>query len=404
MTVRKDGKNRESLIILICYMFGIVLAHISIKGKCIMDFNEQKKGIVIGVVLTVMSFYTFNCLFSPQISKQQGKIEQTHANKLLNEPLGLYTGSENIRDKTPHNRKKRTARKKDKAHNKNAIAETRKNEIHATKDNEKKEDKQEEEKTEEDNENTDIDTDNSYLAKEQYNNESPESSGIAGISGSIYTAYTSEGNNNTGELDTIEEWLAYFVAGDLSSIEKFTNAYLSQKISRDLFYSVIEELLTNFRASLKRYGSIALNKTPSPESFEHLVHITESNHHEQEVQNRAIKAFNTYTHIDRVSIIIDILSSPKDDVKLKAIQVAVDSAQSNLRPSNNLVSQESRQRQRVSSQENNMDKYKNIKNKAFYESLKSRLENLAQQDHNSTVRDQAEQAVNTINELLQQFS
>ena len=212
--------------------------------------------------------------------------------------------------------------------------------------------------------------------------------------------HTPEKNDTTTEFDTIEEWIAYFVnAQALSSIDKFTNAYLSQEISGELFYGVIEELLTNFRTKLKHYGIIALNKTPSPESFDHLVHIIESDHHEQAVQNRTAQGFNMYTHPNYVGTIINTLSSPKDGVRLKAIQVAVKSAQINLRANDNPASREPQSRQRTLSQGNNIDKYTNF---FSYQSLKIKLESMAQQDHNSTVRSQAEQAVNIISDLLQQ--
>ena len=245
--------------------------------------------------------------------------------------------------------------------------------------------------------------DNLPPTEEKYNNDSPQSSGITGISGSLHMPHTPEKNDaNAAEFDTIEEWIAYFVnAQALSSIDKFTNAYLSQEISGELFYAVIEELLTNFRTKLKHYGIIALNKTPSPESFDHLVHIIESNHHEA-VQERANQAFiRLYTHPNYVGVIIDTLNSPKDSVRLKAIQVAVNSAQINLRPNNNLASREPQSRQRTSSQENNIDKYRSIIN---YQSLKIKLESMAQQDHNSTIRSQAQQAVDIISELLQQLT
>ncbi len=364
-----------------------------------MNLNEQEKGILTGIILTVIAFYTFNFFLSSEPSKQQEKVEHTRADKLLNEPLGLYTGLGNKEDPRSRNRNKRAARKKNKAQNKNAATETKNNKEHATKDENKKEN-EEEEKTKEDNENTDIETDNSYLAKEQYNNESPNSSGIAGVSGSLYTGHLPGENNTTEEFATIEEWIAYFVsAHSLASIDKFTNAYLSQQISSDLFYTVIEELLTNFREKLKQYGIIALMKTPSFESFDHLVHITDSDHHEG-VQLRIIDAFNTYTQPGHLSIIEAALNSPKDDVRLKAIKIAVDSAQSNLRPNDNPVA-ESRQRQGASAQRNDVHLDGNI---FLYRRLKVKLENIAQQDHNSTVRSQAEQAVSIINNLLGQFN
>ena len=67
-----------------------------------MDLNEQEKGILIGVALTVIAFYAFNFFSSPQTSseivEQQENFEQTHADRFLQEPLGLYTGVEKTED------------------------------------------------------------------------------------------------------------------------------------------------------------------------------------------------------------------------------------------------------------------------------------------------------------------
>ena len=377
-----------------------------------MDLNEQEKGILIGVVLTVIAFYTFSFFFPSQTPSesdiQQEEIQQTRADRLLNEPLGLYTGIEKVNEGRPQRNRHNALKKmvKGTTPNKKAVADKKmendKKQTDKKKEDEDEDKKKEDEETEEDDNNTDVEVDNSYAAENTKDNESP---GIAGVSGSFYPGYMSGENENTEELDTIEEWIAYFVnAQSLASIDRFTNAYLSQKISSDIFYSVIEELLTNFREKLKHYGIIALSKTPSRESFEHLVHITESDHHEQKVQSRAMQSFNMYTQTNHLNVVAATLSSSKDNVRLKAIKLAVTSAQLNLKPNSNSLDGENqnRQRQRLSSSgSNDFYKYKNV---VLYQSLKEKLENMAQRDHNSAVRTQAGQAANTINELLQQFT
>ena len=313
-----------------------------------MDLNEQEKGILVGVILTVVAFYTFSFFFPSQTPSesdlQQEEIQQTHADRLLNEPLGLYTGVEKVNEGRPQrNRHNALKKMKGTTPNKKAVADKKmendkkqidkKKEAEDEDEDEDEDKKKEDEETEEDSDNTDVEVDNSYAAEDTKGN---ESSGIAGVSGSFYPGNMSGENENTAELDTIEEWVAYFVnAQSLASIDRFTNAYLSQKISSDLFYSVIEELLTNFREKLKHYGIIALSKTPSRESFEHLVHITESDHHEQKVQSRAMQSFNMYTQTSHLNVVDATLSSSKDNVRLKAVEVAVTSAQLNLKPNSN---------------------------------------------------------------------
>ena len=373
-----------------------------------MEFNEQEKGILIGVILTVMFVYTFNFFFPSQtpskLALQEEEIQQTHVDRLLNEPLGLYTGVEKI-DEDKSQRKRKALKRKRKSRKKIAARKRKKgNRRHAkrnkvTSDEKKKDEdkKAEDEDSEEKSENTNIANNDPYTPENIENN---ESSGISGMSGSLYPNHMGAAEDgNTHEFDTVEEWVAYFVnAQSLSSIDKFINAYLSKEISGSLFYAVIEELLINFRENLNHYGIIALNKVPSAESFEHLVHISEDSHHPPSVQARAIRSFGIYTDINYTGVLITVLDSSKDSVRLKAIEVAKESAQNNLRPDRQPSSQQTRQR--VSLPDNGFDRYKNV---VFYDSLKSKLESMAQQDANPTVRTQASQAASIINDLLQQF-
>ena len=373
-----------------------------------MEFNEQEKGIFIGVILTVMFVYIFNFLFPSQDSSkldlQKEEIQQTQADRFLNEPLGLYTGVERIdedesqRKNTLKRKRKRRSRKKIAARKgrNNNKRDVKRNKV---KNDEKKEDEdkkaEDEEAEEEKNENINVADNDPYTAENRENNES-----ISGISGSLYpNAAATEDNNNTHEFDTVEEWLVYFInAQSLSSIDKFTNAYLSKEISGTLFYAVIEDLLINFRESLNHYGLIALDKVPSSESFEHLVHISEdADHpHPPNVQSRAKGSLKTYTNFSYIDILSETLDSSKDNVRLKTIDVVQTSAQVNLRSNDQLSNGESRQRVLPSGIGGSR--------KIIYDSVKIKLESIAQKDVNSTVRIQASQAANVIGDLLQKLN
>ena len=196
-----------------------------------MEFNEQEKGILIGIVLTVIVFYISSFFLSSQTPSEsdlkQAKIEQTRADKFLNEPLGLYTGVGEIDDGPRKNRRNTLKKMKGTISRKKVVADKKatdsKENTNKTENegDEKKEDedkKGEDEETEEDSGNTDIEVDNSYAEKD-INIKGEESSRIAGVSGSLYPGHMSAENENTEELDTIEEWITYFAsAQSLSSI------------------------------------------------------------------------------------------------------------------------------------------------------------------------------------------
>ena len=368
--------------------------------------NEQKQGILIGIGLTITALYIFGFFSSFQASPKQvqKQAQQTGLNQLLDEPLGLHADVRQNRSK--RNKKSQIGKQwgvalknmmENKGSNKKVMTGSKTTDPQTEKTTNKKNKKEDKQTEENADKNTDG-TDNSYYAdaiKEQKTN---EDLGIAGISGNFALPYTTD-RNDPQSLDTIDEWIAYFInTNSLSSTDKLVNAKRSKEISEDLFYSVVEELIANFRDKLKRYGIIILNKTPSLESFHRLVRISENrNHeHEQDIQNSIENALQQYMNINHIQVLIDAVNSQEDNTKLKAIEISISSAQINLRGGQNIDHSIDQAGQQLQPQTVHFDRKRII-----YGSLKMALENVAQKDHNQKVRQRAEEAARIIGELLQ---
>lgn len=368
-----------------------------------MNLSEQKHGILIGISLTIIVLYLFG-FFSPSLPppKQiQEQTEQTRLDKLLDEPLGLYAGARPDKSKRSKESGKQwgvALRKmmKGEVSGRKVMTDSNTTNQQAKKTENKKD--KEDKKTDENDDNKDDEnveyTDDSYYAdttKKQ--KDGTEDLGVAGISGGFVLPYTgSAGHDDPQTLDTVDEWIAYFIdANSLSSTDKLVNAKRSKEISEELFYLVVEELMVNFREKLKRYGIIVLNKTPSLESFHRLVRISESNSYDQDVQNSIENALQQYSSINHIQVLIDAINSQEEDnTKLKAIEVSVRSAQINLRgDQNNPTTQEGQQPPHFD------------RKRIIYGSLKITLENVAQKDSSQRVRQQAEDAARIIGDLLQ---
>ena len=369
-----------------------------------MNLSEQKHGILIGISLTVIVLYLFG-FFSPsppppkQIQEQTG---QARLDKLLDEPLSLYAGAR--RDKSKRSKESQLGKQwgvalrkmmKGEVSGRKVMTDSNTTNQQAKKTENKKD--KEDKKTDEDDDNKNDENveyaDDSYYADTTKNQkDNTKDLGVAGISGGLVLPYTgSTGHDDPQTLDTVDEWIAYFIdANSLSSTDKLVNATRSKEISEELFYLVVEELMVNFREKLKRYGVIVLNKTPSLESFHRLVRISESNSYDQDVQSSIENALQQYSNINHIQVLIDAINSQEDNTKLKAIEVSVRSAQINLRgDQDNPTTQEGQQPPHFD------------RKRIIYESLKITLENVAQKDSSQRVRQQAEDAARIIGDLLQ---
>lgn len=381
-----------------------------------MELIEQKKGIFIGIGLTLLCLYGFGLLPRPFLMervKEDIKAQDIGINQLLDE-----TKSAKLKPthKTVKNPKKKPEKGQEWGVLKKMVkdspvaisAEVAVEHGKAVTD-EKAEEKEDKEKEEDKNAKA---QEKENVLTAQYQPPQPTLDEIQPEVEKPMTAFgggippfslTDQPKNQA--LETVEEWIAYLSnTPTWDKTENFIRSYKSQVILESVFYSVIEALIAHVDPQVRNFGFLALGGTPSLRSFQQLVEIS-SQSDEMGNHTRADKDLrSSYIVAKHLSILSQALDSNEDHTKLKATEVIEASAKKNLKTSSpTLASSNTGRAERLPIYGNSPSPINDPSLRTSYQDIASKLEHIANTDQNAELQNRAGRVAQTIHQLLQGF-
>jgi hypothetical protein len=97
---------------------------------------------------------------------------------------------------------------------------------------------------------------------------------------------------------------------DLAETKIFIDHYQRNLVTAQVFYTIVNEMITDKREEMRSLGVMCAALTPSATSFELLADLTKTERPDSSAGQAAAVALNQYTDLSRLSILANVLSSP----------------------------------------------------------------------------------------------
>lgn len=126
-------------------------------------------------------------------------------------------------------------------------------------------------------------------------------------------------NTATSTFLTQAEWEALLLkTPNTAETTKFAKQYLQHMVTESVFYAIVNEMLKASNVEMQQQGVLALNLTPSVESFVALVKESQTAQSSSPVSSAVTTALNTYAQTKNLSNLQTVLKTQKDNTVLTA--------------------------------------------------------------------------------------
>ncbi len=165
------------------------------------------------------------------------------------------------------------------------------------------------------------------------------SSFMGGGVGGAGASASSTIKTNTNPV-TLQDWENLILSTpSYANTMKLVAAYLSQQISADTFYTVVNEMLIDGRGQMQSLGVIALGATPSASSFSDLETNYSSGPQSGAVKSLMNTALSEYSTPQNMPILLQVaLSGQTQQLQIEALQRIQTAVQSQILQHHNSVS------------------------------------------------------------------
>jgi hypothetical protein len=232
-------------------------------------------------------------------------------------------------------------------------------------------------------------------SKEPKADDADADSGPMGPGPSYATGPTATDENKIPQ--TLEEWENYLMGSpDFNRVSRFIRYFQTGVVKSDVFYAVIEKMLSENDDKMNELAVMALGSTPSPMSFSDLVKVTHVEAISTRVRKQAQSYLNGYMNIQYIRVLSSVLGLDLDDndehyVRLEAIRLMEVAAQYYLKGTTHTGG---------SGQPNQQSTTPSPAVKNYFSSLAGTLTRVSQNEPDSSVRSAAGQALTNLEELL----
>jgi hypothetical protein len=184
-----------------------------------------------------------------------------------------------------------------------------------------------------------------------------------------------------------EEWIKRLLnRPNLAETNRFIDHYRKNLVTSEVFYKVVNAMLADSRAEMKKLGIHAVAQVPSAMSFQILVGAAGNSRNDASVKAKADEALNSYTAINRVGVLKSVLKGgAQPAVAIKAAQLVKTSAEQNL----------SAQSQGTTPPNTNQ-----TRNRTTYEGFRTLLDTLSRTATDAGVKAAAGETLARLNDLL----
>ncbi len=116
-----------------------------------------------------------------------------------------------------------------------------------------------------------------------------------------------------------DEWAAKLLnQPDPKLVQEFIEAYQSGKVSAEVFYKIVREMIADSREEMSSLGILAASHTPSYSSFVVLIEVLDNSSSSSAAKSRVETALNTYTQMSYLPILESIIRSSHSTTALLA--------------------------------------------------------------------------------------
>lgn len=141
-----------------------------------------------------------------------------------------------------------------------------------------------------------------------------------------------EETKNKEKSRTLEQWVQYILSNPTASrVNEFINLFNKNKISANIYYAVIEKMLSDERETVKDFAIVALSATPTLQSFFVLSEIANDDNYSVKHKQMAKDAIVvSYTSLAQVNLLNQSLHSDEAIIVMQAAILIKTSAEKNL--------------------------------------------------------------------------
>ncbi|MCB0385109.1 MAG: hypothetical protein KDD43_06930 [Bdellovibrionales bacterium] len=134
------------------------------------------------------------------------------------------------------------------------------------------------------------------------------------------------------EVPNADEWVRRVLARpSLAETTEMIKYYQSNLITAEVFYYVVEQMLSDSQERMRELGIMAGNATPSYRSFTLLAQFLQDEPFGSSVRTKANQALDRYTQLAYLNVLESVMRSQENPgIREKALSLLVDSARKNL--------------------------------------------------------------------------